>query len=199
MRIRIHATRAAVVTFIAAAATQMAALTLPASAGEAALPNGKKAITLISAGGDKLRIGDVTFVADGSGRKFNVSLDAPEFGEEFLSMRPFSCLKGAKETWCHLAYPYDLEHRIAAGNLVDLEYALLFLFKTPASYGINTWNGLYFKLALDGDGAIAGTIQDIDLGPLGSPPADPAARPIQQTDLFPAQPEAHRFARIEIR
>ncbi len=170
-----------------------------AFAGPASLPEGTKTITLISAAGERLQIGDVTFTKDGDGQAFAVGLNAPEFQDEFLSMRPFPCVRGEKETWCHLAYPYEMKHRITAGDLVDLEYALLFLFKPPAGYGISTWNGLYFKLALGEDGAIDGTIHDVNLEPLGVPPADPTARLIADTDVTPADPETHRFARLEIR
>ena len=94
-------------------------------------------------------------------------------------MRPFPCIAGDKETWCHLAYPYDLKKRITASDLTDLEYALLFLFKPPAGYGIDTWNGLYFKLSLADNGTISGPVHDVDFGPLGVPPEDRSARVIQ--------------------
>ena len=170
-----------------------------AIAGTASLPDGKKSITLISVAGDKLKIGDVTFTTDGAARTFAVTLDAPEFEDEFLSMRPFQCLKGEKETWCHVDYPYELKRRVTAGDLMDLEYELLFLFKPPAGYGISTWNGLYFKLAAAEDGGITGAVHDVNLEPLGIPADDPAVRLIQAGDLSPADPETHRFARIEIK
>ena len=110
-----------------------------------ALPTGEKRIWLVSTAGETLRIGRITFAADGDARQVAVTLDAPELKDEFLSMRPFRCVPGAKETWCHLAYPYDLKGRITADDLTDLEYSLLFLFKPPTGYGIDAWNGLYFK------------------------------------------------------
>ena len=123
---------------------------------------------------------------------------ALEFEDEFLSMRPFRCIKGVKETWCHIDYPYELKRLITPSDLADLEYALLFLFKPPAGYSISTWNGLYFKLAAAEDGAIFGTMHDVNLEPLGVPADDPAVRLIQASDLSPADPGTHRFARIEI-
>ena len=164
-----------------------------------ALPEGAKTITLVSHSGETLAIGHVVFKADGDGAAFEVKLDAPQFQEEFLSMRPFPCIAGEKETWCHLAYPYEIKKRITAGDLTDLEYALLFLFKPPAGYGIDTWNGLYFKLALADDGAISGPVNDVDFGPLGVPPEDRSARVIQPADLTPSDPATHRFARIEVK
>ena len=164
----------------------------------AQLPDGTKTITLVSATGLRQDIGHVTFVKDGEGAAFTVALDAPQFAEEFLSMRPFPCIAGAKETWCHLAYPYDIKRRITPGELTDLEYALLFLFKPPAGYGIDPWNGLYFKMAIGDDGAITGAVHDVNLDPLGVPPKDRSARTIAATDLTPSDPATHRFARIEI-
>jgi hypothetical protein len=170
-----------------------------AVAAAPALPEGSKTIALISASGEKLEIGHIIFTREAEAATFVIALDAPQFAEEFLSMRPFPCLAGVKETWCHLAYPYDLARRVSAADLTDLEYALLFLFKPPAGYGIDPWNGLYFKLALADDGTISGAVHDVNLDPLGVPPADRAARLIQASDLTPSDPATHRFARIEIR
>ncbi len=170
-----------------------------AFAAGAKLPEGKKSITLISAAGDKQTIGAVTFTKKGDARTITIALDAPEFEDEFLSMRPFRCLKGVKETWCHVDYPYVLKRRITLDDLADLECALLFLFKPPAGYGISTLNGLNFKLAAGADGAISGAVHDVNLEPLGVPADDPSVRLIKAGDLSPADPETHRFARIEIR
>lgn len=168
------------------------------SAGPA-LPEGRKVIALVGPGGDRLEIGHVTFTKAGDGAAFDIKIEAPAFAEQFLSMRPFPCIAGAKETWCHLAYPYDLKRRISSSDLTDLEYALLFLFKPPAGYGIDPWNGLYFRLALADDGSIGGAVHDVNLGPLGVPPADRSARTIAPADLSPSDPATHRFARIDIR
>jgi hypothetical protein len=168
------------------------------SSARPALPDGSKTITLVSASGERQDVGHVTFAKDGDGASFTVKLDAPQFAEEFLSMRPFPCIAGQKETWCHLAYPYDLKSRITPSELTDLEYALLFLFKPPAGYGIDPWNGLYFKMMLADDGAITGAVHDVNLDPLGVPPKDRSARTINAADLTPSDPETHRFARIEI-
>lgn len=169
----------------------------PCSAIAGALPEGRKTITLVAADGAKLAIGDVTFASDGEGAKIEVTLDAPEFGDEFLSMRPFRCLAGTKEMWCHLAYPYETKGRVTLGDLADLEYALLFLFKPPAGYGIDAWNGLYFKMMLDGGGGISGALHEADFNLLAVPPDGNNARPIGT--LTPVEPDAHRFARVEIR
>ena len=189
----------ALVACSAIVATQLLGAAWHAAHAEPSLPEGRKTITLVSTAGDKQVIGHVTFVKDGDGATFEVKLDAPEFQEEFLSMRPFPCLAGQKETWCYLSYPYDLKKRITASDLVDLEYALLFLFKAPAGYGIDPWNGLYFKLALAEDGSLAGPVNDVNLDPLGVPPVDRSARIIQPSDLNPADPATHRFSSVEIK
>lgn len=167
-----------------------------------ALPDGKKTITLVSNAGERLLIGDVTFAKDPkdeTARTFEINVGTADFREEFLSMRPFQCARGEKETWCYLPYPYDNALRISGGDLTSLEYALLFLFKPPADYGISTWNGLYFKLAANADGSISGPVQDVNLEPLGVPPDNPAERVIKASDLSPADPATHRFSRIEIK
>lgn len=184
---------------VAVCAAIVLALTGSAAVAKPALPEGSKAITLISEAGERLVIGHVTFKKDGDTAGFELKLDAPQFQEEFLSMRPFQCAAGDKETWCYLPYPYDLKHRVTKNDLADLEYSLLFLWKPPAGYGIDPYNGLYFKLTLADDGTISGPINDVSLDPLGVPPADRSARTISPADLTPADPATHRFARVEIR
>ncbi len=170
-----------------------------AQAGAGKLPDGKKTISVVSAGGTSLAIGTATFTPDGAGAKVSVEMSAPEYQEEFLSMRPFRCLAGDKETWCHLEYPYDVAGHVTAGDLVDLEYKLLFLFKPPGGYGIDAWNGLYFKLALQDDGSISGKVHDVDLNVLAVPPEDRKARVVTHKDLTPVEPGSHRFFSISIR
>jgi hypothetical protein len=170
-----------------------------AQAGFGALPHGKKTISLVANDGTSLTIGTATFTPDGAGAKVSVDMTAPEYQDEFLSMRPFRCLAGAKETWCHLEYPYQVPGHVTAGDLVDLEYKLLFLFKPPAGYGIDAWNGLYFKLTLQSDGSIAGKVHETDLNVLAVPPDDLTARVITHKDLTAVEPETHRFERLEIR
>ena len=170
-----------------------------AHAGSGKLPEGQKSISLKSADGTTLDIGTATFAPDGSGAKVTIQMTAPEFQDEFLSMRPFRCLAGGKETWCHLEYPYEVAGHVTADDLVDLEYKLLFLFKSPAGYGIDAWNGLYFKLALQDDGSITGNVHDTDLNVLAVPPEDRKARVVQHKDLTAVEPGSHRFFSVSIR
>ena len=185
--------RTVLVALLVSAAATTAAHAAPA------LPQGQKTIALISAAGERQVIGHVNFVARADIATFELKLDAKEFQDEFLSMRPFSCLAGEKEMWCHLAYPYDLKKQISGGDLTNLEYALLFLHKPQTGYGIDPWNGLYFKMALGDDGAITGTLHDVNLDPLGVPPADKSARLIGPENLTVSDPATHRFAKIEIK
>lgn len=165
--------------------------------GAAELPEGRKDITLVASDGAKQRIGSVEFVKDGDGAKVAVTLDAPEFSEEFLAMRPFRCLRDNKEMWCHVQYPYEWRGRITPADLVDLEYALIFLFRPQGSYGIDAWNGLYFKLAIV-DGGLNGELHEVDLNVLAIPPDAGTLRPIGK--LTPSTENfGHRFMRMEIR
>jgi hypothetical protein len=174
---------------------------LVASAPAVAEPGlaGTKTITLAGAAGEQLRLGSVTFTPEGDGARYMVALDSPELSPEFLSMRPFRCLHDPKEWWCHLAYPYELSGRVTPADLTDLEYALLFIGKGATSYGIDAWNGLYFRLSLGSDGTIAGRLNETDLNVLAAPPEDRRARVIVPSALTAAEPGAHRFDRLEIR
>ncbi len=167
---------------------------------KASLPQGKKTVTLISADGARLDIADIAFEQGTApdSAKFSVTLRASEFKDEFLSMRPFQCLPDTKEMWCHLAYPYETKSQISASDLQDLEYALLFLFKPPSAYGIDAWNGLYFKMRVEPGSNIVGTLHETDLNVLAVPPEKDNRRPIAHDVLSEVQPDAHRFARIEI-
>jgi hypothetical protein len=163
------------------------------------LPQGERSIVLTGASGETVRIGTVTFVPDGDGARISVLIEAPEFSNEFLSMRPFRCLPGAKEMWCHLPYPYETSGRITADDLVDLEYALLFLFKQPSAFGIDAWNGLYFKLALDEQGGISGRLHETNLDVLAAPPENRRERVVKHSDLTLAEASSRRFTSIAIK
>lgn len=184
---------------VLAVTSMVLAAALAAMATAAELPLGTKAVTLITASGERQDIGKVTFAPDGDGTRIEVEVDAPQFRDEFLSMRPFRCLPDDKELWCHLAYPYATRRRVTVDDLADLEYALLFLYKPPAGYGIDAWNGLYFELSLGTGGVISGDVNEIDLNVLAVPPEGKFPRPITHEALTRAEPSTHRFARIEIR
>lgn len=177
------------------------ATTTATDATAATLPSGTKSVSLIAHDGTRLKIATVSFKpSDERGYiGFDVKLLDAEFQDEFLSMRPFRCMPDKKEMWCHLAYPYETKKKISKADLQDLEYALLFLFKPPKGYGIDAWNGLYFKLKLEGDGNITGTLHETDMNVLAIPPDAGELRPISHGALSEVEPDAHRFYKIEIK
>ncbi len=179
-----------------APAFALAFLAMAATGAAGAGLAGTHTIALIEAGAERA-IGTVTLRADGDGYRFEVVLDDAQFEDHFLSMRPFKCLEHSRYLLCHLPYPYENRRRITAGDLVDLEYDLLFIRKAPSEYGINPYNGLYYRLALDGD-AIRGTLHETDLDALAAPPEASDLRPIEADALYETEPEAHPYPTLLI-
>lgn len=160
---------------------------------------GHKTIFLIDQAGKAIPIGSVDFIKKENSSAFTVKIASDRLQEKFLSMRPFRCLDGKKQTVCHLPYPYPLADTVTRADLTDLEYRLLFLHKAPTDYGIDAWNGLYYKLAINSAGTIDGTLHEADFNILAVPPGPGETRPIKQSDLQEAEPARHRFPRLEIR
>jgi hypothetical protein len=161
--------------------------------------SGQKKITLYPREGDGIVIGQVTFSKE-SGRdayRYVIDFDESLFSNEFLSMRPFKCLKGPTSWACRQPYPYDNVAIIEGGDLTSLEYDLLFIHKSKGEFGINAWNGLYYRLESQGDG-IKGTLMDVDLNILAGTPEEGVVRPIQRSDLEEA-PSTRWLRRLEIR
>lgn len=146
----------------------------------------EKRVYLEEANGDRLEI--ATLELDETGG-YSVTMLDRNFSEHFLSMRPFKCLEGPSKHWCHVPYPYPLARNISA-DLTDLEYDFLFLWKDSGEYGINLWNGIYYKLA-DENGTITGELHEMDMNILASPPQDGDLRPIRSQDLHIADPDSH--------
>ncbi|MEQ8824512.1 MAG: rhodanese-like domain-containing protein [Filomicrobium sp.] len=160
---------------------------------------GTKTIYLIDGQGTPTEIGQVAFTNSGEKSAIDVKLQSKDFEEKFLSMRPFRCIDGTKQTVCHLPYPYQLEDKVTAKDLRDLEYRLLFLHKGPTDYGIDAWNGMYYRLKADASGKITGALHEADFNILAVPPEPGVTRPIGEADLQEAETERHRFPKIEIR
>ena len=169
------------------------------NAGGSKLPQGTKTIFLIDAEGGEHPIGKVMFAPKNGATGIKVNLEEANFVEKFLSMRPFRCLDGKKQTVCYLPYPYQLKDKISGEDLVDLEYRLLFLHKGPTDYGIDAWNGLYYKLSITKDSTITGSLHEADFNVLAVPPDVEFSRPVAEADLTEAEEGRHRFPRIEIR
>ncbi len=155
-------------------------------------------IQLVTGAGEAQRIGSVSFknLPDGSA-SFTVDMDGADFTDQFLSMRPFKCITGEQDWYCYLAYPYQLHNTITATNLIDLEYNLLFIKKSKAEFGIDAWNGIYYKLSIDETGTITGALSQGDLNVLQSPPKA-YSHPINPDEFFADDAAKQRFPTLII-
>lgn len=141
-------------------------------------------IYLIDQNGDELQVGSVVFSSnDGDAFGVDVEMDSPDFEDQFLSMRPFRCLTGSAEWFCYLPYPYELRKTITANDLTELEYQLLFIWKSPKSFGIDAWNGVYYQLSQNPDGTLSGDLLQGDLNVLANPP-EPNSHPIDLMEFI---------------
>jgi hypothetical protein len=160
----------------------IAGLMIFTSSTLAELPTGKRKIILKSAI-ESFEIGTATFEGEGKTRKISIVMKDELYHDEFLSMRPFKCIESKIRYYCHLPYPYEWKGEISESDLIDLEYALLFVQKQPTAYGINLWNGVYYKLKLDLDGKITGILNEVDMDTLASPPPAGELRPINSSHI----------------
>lgn len=144
-------------------------------------------------------VGNRTQIATLMVSKQSCTLDMNDavFGEFFLSMRPFKCLDGGEKLCCHVPYPYEIARKISKGDLKDLEYDLLFVWKNANDYGIDMWNGLYFRIEPDGDGWRR-RVREIDMGGLAVPPPAGDLRPIRDSDIHEADPASHTLPELLI-
>lgn len=156
-------------------------------------------IYLIDDQQNETKVGDVQFTDTGDGKTaVKVEMDNDQFTDHFLSMRPFRCIEGQTEWFCYLQYPYDLRSIITAEDLSDLEYQLLFIHKKPTEFGIDAWNGLYYKLEVEAGGTITGTLLEGDLNSLQSPPSEKYAKPIDLSEFIPANTSSRLFPTLRI-
>lgn len=159
---------------------------------------GLKEIVLRNGATEEIVIGQVEFLPDGSGATYSISWNDAVFTDHFLSMRPFKCIEGAEKNWCQVPYPYEIRRHVDAEDLTDLEYDLLFIWKGSSEYGINMWNGVYYRLALDGD-KITGQLHEIDMDTLSAPPPDGVLRPVRAQDLHESEADSHWLPEVVIR
>jgi len=162
----------------------MAALACPAAAEDALAP-GARTLSLIGGDGTAMQVATLRLEApDADGAQgFTIDWDDALFGDYFLSMRPFKCLEGPKQLWCRVPYPYEIAREIQPGDLTDLEYAALFVWKPKGDYGIDLWNGVYYALTAQADGTLTGALHDYDMNALGIPPDAGNLRPIGAHEL----------------
>lgn len=131
-----------------------------------------------------------------------VVLHEQPFSDHFLSMRPFKCVTSADgNQLCYLPYPYDIKRQISDADLTDLEYQLLFIRRSATDYGINPWFGIYFQLSADNDtlSTITGTLHEVNLDLLASPPDAGNLRPLPDDEIHEADPGQHPWPRLVIR
>lgn len=156
-------------------------------------------IVLHAGDGTEIVAGQVG-VMDGKNGKmsYTVDWDDSKFSDQFLSMRPFKCLDGPKKQWCRVPYPYEIKREVSPDDLTDLEYDLLFIWKNRNDYGIDMWNGVYYKLEQTHVG-FGGLMHEMDMDILSAPPDDGNLRPIGEFDLEPAEPDGHWLPVLELR
>lgn len=145
-----------------------------------------RGVFLQEADGTRLRIGTLNLAEDG---EYTLRMAEEPFTDHFLSMRPFRCLEGAEKTWCHVPYPYAIRRNIAE-DMTDLEYDLLFLWKDRTDYGIDMWNGLYYRIEPEGEG-FRGTLHEMDMDLLSAPPPEGEMRPLRDQDIIETDPDSH--------
>jgi len=142
---------------------------------------------------NRIAIASLTIAAD---KTYTIDMIDAAFTDHFLSMRPFKCLEGPGKHWCHVPYPYDIKRDISA-DLTDLEYDLMFVWKGSTEYGINMWNGVYYRLSDQGD-TLTGEMLELDMDLLSAPPPAGELRPLRAQDLHESDPDSHWLPRLII-
>lgn len=154
---------------------------------DGALAAETKTISLLGTDETRIEVGTLEIAPDGT---FAVSWDDTKFGDYFLSMRPFKCLQGPEKLWCRVGYPYENARSLTGEGTTDLEYDLLWVWKNASDYGINMWNGVYYRLTPEGAGW-RGVLHEMDMDVLAAPPEDGSLRPITEDLLDEVDPDSH--------
>lgn len=143
--------------------------------------------------GQRVEIATLEVADDGT---YSVNMTEASFTDHFLSMRPFKCLEGPSKNWCHVPYPYEIRRDLSE-DLTDLEYDFLFVWKGSTDYGINMWNGVYYRIAPDGAG-MQGVLHEMDMDVLSAPPAPGELRPLAPKDIHESDADSHWLPRLVI-
>ena len=152
-----------------------------------------RSVFLEDAGGQRIEIASLE-IDENNG--YTVTMHDDAFTDHFLSMRPFKCLEGPAKHWCHVPYPYEIARNVS-GDLTDLEYDFLFVWKSKTDYGINMSNGVYYKS--DGtDGILTGRLHEMDMDVLSAPPDPGELRPLSSKHLHDSDPDSHWLPRLII-
>ena len=146
----------------------------------------KRGVFLEDQNGERIKIAALSIADDGT---YSVEMQDAAFADHFLSMRPFKCLEGPEKNWCHVPYPYEINRNISH-DLTDLEYDFLFLWKGKTEYGINMWNGVYYRIEEDG-AALRGIMHEMDMDLLSAPPDAGVLRPLRAQDIHESDPDGH--------
>lgn len=141
-------------------------ISLPSHAADL---TGHKVISLVSPAGEKIEIGEIELRPRYGGYGFEVSFKREAFKEIYMQETNFLCLPGAQREICHFPFPPgdyspdDSSGFFTAGDLKELEYALLFVHKrpAPAEIDITLFNGMYYRLSIVGN-HIEGTVFGAD-------------------------------------
>ena len=69
--------------------------------------------------------------------------------------------------------------------------------KSPSEYGINMWNGIFYKLNVDGQ-EVHGIVTEVDMNILASPP-DNLDEPFAEDEIFEADLSNYVYPRVLIK
>lgn len=151
--------------------------------------SGERKIVLSNAAGERHVIGSVQFSEAGNGLSgFEVRMNE-SMQDYFLAMRPFLCLTGDVQRLCW--FPVKNEAALVSpSDLLPLEYALMFMRTRTHDLHVNPFNGLYYKLRLEGE-RLVGQLYEVDMAPFIAPdilPPEQRRRPLKPADFYEADP-----------
>ena len=159
---------------------------------------GDKALIAHTRDGQRTRIGSVKFTPTAAGQsQIRVQMDHHVMSDYFLSMREFKCLPSAAEVSCYVPYPYANSGLVSGQDLQWLDHNTLFLFKRPADFGANLWNGIIFRWTLTANG-LEGWPQAVDLNAISAPPKRLDVPPHGRPDSEPFVAGARLITRLQI-
>ena len=160
--------------------------------------SGEKSVYLVTKSGEETKVATLNFSKNATGSSYKLEYDYSKFEEHagFGSSDLGRLLD--PQMLCHLAYPYKSRHAISKDDLQDLEYDFLYIHKAPGEYGINFWNGIYYKISQKPDGTFEGILMETDMDVLASPPED-YTRPITHGALNENEDGKHFYPKMLIK
>lgn len=157
---------------------------------------GMKTVYLEDNKAQRQAIATLSFEPQERGYGYRLSFIEKEFGDYFLSMRPFRC-HDAGRLVCRQPYPYKMERVISKEDLRALEYDLMFISRSANEYGIDPYNGRYYRLKMTPKGFV-GTIYGLDMNHIASPPEKGVVFPITLDVLDEMEAESVQFPKLII-